>query len=317
MVIVLGQNFYGRICYMIKKIILAIFFALALASNTVDATVGGSVTLYSFKYNPVDESVYYTRLSSGGRGCPPILEKISLTDGSVETVLSCDEGEQIRSNANDSDYSSGTHLVNQRINEITDGFKDLAPLSLRENNFQIDADFLREEYLGEEESQEFLIRRIFALDIYQDGELVGEKEVQACDLEEPFLFEGYSIPGFNEKIILLMSAKADCFEGGYVSDSIYVVAGVDNLDKNYYSNTIKGSDPIQPTKHTLIVYESETVSPDSSRAGQDSWGDDSSQDSKNDSGAENHINNIVIIIFVAVVSLVAGLLLGRISFKRK
>ncbi len=107
-----------------KKFRLAIFTctlgvigSLISFVDTANATVGGGSYIHSFKYNPLDESVYFIRNDMGGRGCPPELIKISLNTGKEQTVFSCDMGEKLRTN-NSYDPSS----VTSEIDKLTTGF---------------------------------------------------------------------------------------------------------------------------------------------------------------------------------------------------
>lgn len=277
---------------------------ILLFSHNVWATVGGSLVLYDFKYNPGDESIYYIELDGGGRGCPPVLKKISLLTKQTETIFSCEDGESL------TDYNwENRHLVYQKINEITNQFKDLIPISLKKNNVVIDVNFLTDEYVGNEQS--YLIRRVFSLDLYQNEKLVDKTEIVSCDLEDPFLFQGYSIPGFDHKIMLLMSSDADCFEGGYISDSIYIINGLDNLDKTY-AGSYKGITPIQPNKDTLIVFESEKVgNQESTSVNSDSI------DDINEGASSGRFSQIMLGVFIGILSLLVGILFGKIISKKK
>ena len=190
-----------------KYILIAIFAVLifvgGLASN-VHATVGGPTFIYDFKYNPQDESVYYTMASEGGRGCPPELVKISLVSGQTQVVFSCSDGEKL----------SSISLVSSEINKITNDFKQLTPLNLKGNNIAIDINFLNAENYSPELNE--LLRRNFNTSVYQNNKKVTDFTISGCKMEQPFVFAGYAIPGFDKKIILLSSAVNDCNEGGYI-----------------------------------------------------------------------------------------------------
>jgi hypothetical protein len=292
------------------KLLTIVFLSFTFAfsiTNNVFATVGGSTLLYNFKYNPADESVYYTQIDESGRGCPPTLRKISLVDESVQTVFSCEQGEDLIDNNWENRY-----LIDQKINEITNQFKDLLPISLKENNFNIDVKFLTEKYIGDEE--QYLIGRIFSTEIYQNGEIIDQKEISSCDSEDPFLFEAYSIPGFEKKILLLMSAKRDCVEGGYVSDSVYIVGGVKNLNKDVPVNIFKTISPIQPNKHTLIVYEADGI-PDKITV---------EDDNNNEAAGKNNFlsnlfsqDKIYLFAVIGAIIFLVGLFIGKTVSSRK
>lgn len=241
-----------------------------------DATVGGPSTIYDLRYNPINESVYYIVIDGGGRGCPPVLKKMSLATGDVETVFSCEQGEAL---IGDNWYNG--HLVNIEIKKITDPLKSLTQIHLKENDIDVDVNYLRENRFGDDD--QFVISRAFSADVLQNGNIATKLEIQACNIKEPFIFDGYAIPGFEQKIILMMSAKADCFEGGYVSDSIYVVGGVNNLKKDYYPNRRKGASSITPNEGSLVVYEPDSPKISSSESSADEDSQDTMQPSQ-----ENH-----------------------------
>jgi hypothetical protein len=270
-----------------RQIFFALSFSLVLSamiSSPAEATVGGPTTIYDFKYNHSDESVYYIQLDGGGRGCPHVLKKMSLDSGVVSTVFSCDDGEKLINGNFDNIY-----LVNKKISDLTNGFKDLTPISLKKNNFEIKLSYLKDNYIGD--AEKFKISSTFTASLFQNNEKIKDFEVSGCTIEQPFIFDGYIIPGFDKKIILLMSAKGDCFEGGYVSDSISVVGGVGNLDKTYYSSGYKGLGPIQPGEGSLIVYPENNIETKTESAKQD-----------NKSG---------VIYFATIIAFIVGLIAGR------
>lgn len=213
------------------------------------ATVGGPTVIDSFKYNPADESVYYTLLSESGRGCPPLLMKISLNSGKSTIVLSCEQGEAL---ARNKDYNQSIAVVNTEIARRTEGFKKLIPISLPNNKITVDVDFLREKRL--EGSPEWIMGRDFTGTFYQNNMKITEFPVFGCNLEQPFTFAGYAIPGFEKKIILLLSTKGDCWEGGYTYEAPYVVGGMKVLDRTH-ANFWKSSSPLVPNEATLVVFE--------------------------------------------------------------
>jgi hypothetical protein len=225
--------------------ILFLSFFLSVPQHAF-ATVGGETFVYDFTYNPSDESVYYTQIDRSGRGCPPELKKISLNSEKPTVVFSCDQGEKLTE-----------EQVNSQINLITSKFKPLVPVSLKSNAISADIRFIKVETY-DSESKDVLMRH-FALDIYQHGKKIKEFEVTGCTLAQPFTIQGYSIPGFDKKIILLISAKNNCYEGGYIYETMKVLGGVDNLDKTVMNNFYKGPSPLLPNEGNLVTYESDKV----------------------------------------------------------
>ena len=227
-----------RKIYIFSFILLGVLF---FASNAF-ATVGGPIFIYDFKYNPVDESVYYIEKSEGGRGCPPELLKISLNSGKSQVVYSCDEGEKLVGG-------------NNAINKIIQNFKDLTPINLKENRISIDISFVNYEKMSPED--DWIKNANFIASVYQDNKKIIDFPISGCNLKQPFLFAGYAIPGFDKKIVLLLSTKGDCWEGGYTYETLHVVGGVNNLNKTNLTNFYKGSSALVPNEGTLMVFESE------------------------------------------------------------
>lgn len=227
------------------SIFLLILTISIFTTTKVNATVGGETVIWDFKYNPVDESVYYMNANYGGRGCPPELMKTSLNSEKSTVVFSCNQAEKL-----------GFEKVNSEINKITQDFKPLTTLNLKANNISMDIKFVKSENYSSEVNE--IMRRYFTASIYQNGKKIKELPITGCSLDQPFTFQGYSILGFNKKIIMIISAKGDCFEGGYISERLYVVGGVDNLDKTPSGNFFKTTSPLTPNEGNLVVYNLST-----------------------------------------------------------
>lgn len=231
-----------------NKLISSVISLLVLSIPVfVNATVGGETLIGNFKYNTANESVYYGLADGGGRGCPPQLFSLSLNSEKTSVVFSCNEGEQL-----------SLEQVYSKINTITSGFKPLVPLSLKSNAITVDINFVKDETYGAG-SNDILLRH-FTASIYQNGKKIKEFPITGCYVNQPFTFQGYSIPGFNKKIILLVSAINNCAEGGYIYESLQIIGGVDNLDKTVIDNFQKGMFPLSPNNGNLVIYESDKVS---------------------------------------------------------
>lgn len=195
-------------------------FSLGFIS-TAHATVGGPNLIYDFRYSHADESVYYKVSDQGGRGCPTMLDKISLETEQVSDFYSCNDGEAaVRSFYNPSGpngnyYPGGLEQVAKDITDIIKNFKPLTPLVLKNNGIEIDIQFQKPFYYGSVADND-VAYRIFNAIVYQRGVKVDQFEITGCSIDQPFLFQGYAIPGFNKKIVILSSAKGDCAEGGYI-----------------------------------------------------------------------------------------------------
>ncbi len=227
---------------------------VVLGARTAEATVGGPTFVGSFSYNPENESVYYVLQSQDGRGCPPLLQSISLADEAVTTELSCDEAEGLAGE----EYSNQDRVF-QKISEITEGFKYLSPISLSKNGVDVEVAFVESETL--EDSPDFVIRSLFSAVVYQDGQKIDEFEIIGCSVDQPFSFAGYAIPGFEKKIVLLSSTKGDCWEGGYTYERLHVIGGLSVLDRASSGNEYKShASALVPSAGTLVVFEKEAVS---------------------------------------------------------
>lgn len=209
----------------------------------VQATVGGPTYVYNLKYNPADSSLYYIELAESGRGCPPVLKKISVITLQTLTVLSCNDGEKI-----------GNDGVETEINGITTDFKYISQIDLNTNKIRVDLAFSREEKI-----EEWVTRTLFTARIYQNDTFITEFPVTGCSLDQPFVIGGYEIPGLNKKLVLLVSTKSDCMEGGYTGETLHPI-NADVLDRTSVSNSYKFRSALAPTESTLVVYEQSRTS---------------------------------------------------------
>lgn len=280
-----------------EEVIFSFFVFLSLIFISpifVHATVGGPTTINDFKYNKADESVYYIVNSYNGRGCPPMLYKIRLESEENEVVYSCDEGEEfLQGNPQSSVYT--------RFNEITNGFKNLTPIHLKDNGIEIDVN-----YKGQGETNPVAESKRVEVVVYQNGNKIDEFQTTSCNLEQPFIFEGYQIPGFEKKIILLMSAKRNCNEGGYIEETLHVINNVSNLDKTLTTNFYKTHEILTPDESSLIVFEQNTIKKDNI-GNKDEIG----QGAKKESG-----NQFLLMSIISVAFLLTGLFLGKLIYKK-
>ncbi len=222
----------------------------AFTKEHAQATVGGPSFISTFTYSPANESIYYIKKEEGGRGCPPELMKMSLVSGRSDVVFSCTQGESLLGTSD-----SGVPLVNMEISKITKDFKILTPIDLKKNQIFIDVSFLNSEKYSPESNE--MLKSNFNGAIYQDNRKIAELSITGCTKEQPFLFAGYAIPGFERKIVLLLSTKGDCAEGGYINETLYVVGGVSSLNREYFTNSYKGLSALTAGVGTLTVFESD------------------------------------------------------------
>ncbi|MEK7646461.1 MAG: hypothetical protein AAB381_02090 [Patescibacteria group bacterium] len=269
--------------------ILALSVYGILSIHSAQATVGGPTYIGSFKYNKADESVYFTQLSLSGRGCPPVLQKISLVSGNIDTAFSCDQGEALYSG----NYSDIQPKVLEEISKMISEYKDLTPLNLLKNNIAIDITFNKSETL--ESDPTWIIHSLFTATVYQNGSKIDEFSIKGCNIEQPFTFAGYMIPGFEKKIVLLSSTKSDCFEGGYTGESLHVVSNVTLIDPTPSNQYKHFESPLVPNEATLIVFEPETLA------------------SADGTDPTRRYGTLILAVLLA---LVVGIYVGKIFFKK-
>lgn len=263
-------------------IILGIFF---VASNAF-ATVGGPTYISEIALdNPesnVIKSVYYKLHDGGGRGCPPIIHKIGLVSLTDSEVRSCDQAEQ-----------DGAKYP-QFVSDTYQNLSYLGSVSLKKNNIDIRVEFISENKL---EGFDDPVSNNFLATLAQDGTKFGEINFKGCARDQPHVFEGYMIPNSNSMAILI-SNKGDCFEGGYVKESLSVVKGIKYLDKNIV-RSFKTASATEPNSGNMIVYAttSETTKPDMKAP------------TENNNSIKNNNNNLY--IAVIIIGLGLGYFFGR------
>ena len=66
------------------------------------------------------------------------------------------------------------------------------------------------------------------------------------------MFEGYRIPD-TDSMVILISNKGDCFEGGYVNESLSIINGIKYYDTNIV-RSIKEASATEPNLGNMVVY---------------------------------------------------------------
>ena len=269
-------------------------FILLAGTNAAHATVGGPTFVYDFTYNPANESVYYVKNSESGRGCPPELLKISLATGNSQVAYSCDEGERLIVPANGYSISP----VNAKIASLTNGFKPLTPIHLKKNDLSVDVRFVNYENISPEVSE--ILKANFIASVSQAGKKLVEFPIVGCKETQPFTLAGYAIPGFEKKIVLLLSAKGDCWEGGYINENLHVVGGVTVLDRASVVDFAKDNSPLIAANGTIEVFAADNkvvASTTTNTASQN---------------AGSALNFGILLVGAVIIGLVVGVILGKI-----
>lgn len=218
------------------KIIIACV-ALLLAASTASATVGGPTNAFDFKFDAKSNSVYYQVKSYGGRGCSPILMTLSIANNTTKEVIPCD-------------YENPTQ---ERIRAITGDLPTISPIHLRKNNISVSIEEKGVEYW---EASREVVRRSFVAHIFQQDKKVGSIPFSGCNLDQPVVIDGYSIPSAPDTLVFLFSTKSDCFEGGYVYETLHAVTGI-TITPETFVYAYKSNESLAPHEGSLVVYPAE------------------------------------------------------------
>lgn len=240
-----------RVMNKISILFVVALFLLMSASN-VSATVGGPTTIDRLSYSPNENSLYYVVHDGGGRGCPPIIEKINLSTKERTQLKSCDEIE--------STYYRDESSAARYIQFLEDTFKypnvkTLSIISLSRNNISILVD-----YVGEHRFDEYNVSSDFRATISQDNQKKGVIDFIGCYEDQPNVFKGYIIPDTN-KMALEISRIGDCFEGGYAKDDVYILDDINFQDINPVGYYNYSSEPgVHRGNLVVFAQDSKTVS---------------------------------------------------------
>lgn len=218
------------------KIMIAILASILFAS-AASATVGGPSNVFDLRFDTKSNSVYYQVQSFSGRGCPPILMALSVSNNSTKEIIPCDEEDSTQ----------------ERINELTGNLPTISPIHLRKNDISVSVEEKSVEYW---ESSEEVVRRSFVAHVFQNNKKVESIPFSGCNLEQPIVIDGYNIPNAADTIVFLFSTKEDCFEGGYISESLHAVSGLSiTPDTSVYA--YKSNHSLAPHEGSLVVYPSD------------------------------------------------------------
>jgi hypothetical protein len=213
----------------------SIFIGTASIAN---ATVGGELLVSGVHYNTQTKSVIYSLQDNGGRGCPPSLLALNSVTGQSKTIFDCD-----------SKLSSAYQTYEARNADYVKNFQPVSPVNIKKLGLGVTLTKLSEEKMGDEN---WIVRTMFRMTVTQNGLKMYEKDISGCSVEQPWVIGGYVAQDLKNKLILLVSGKGDCFEGGYVTESLHIVPAV--IDGFQYINAYKGSWPLIPTIGNLVVY---------------------------------------------------------------
>lgn len=231
------------------KLTWSIFLGVLLMFATLSfdgalATVGGPIYVSRIAYSPVVNSVYYLSNRNDGMGCPPIIHQISLKDGQDVEVMSC---RQVFQEYYSGDANNGEQKYNKFLTDYYKKLRSIGSISLKKNNIDIEVEALSERV---ENGEKYWTD--FQAVVTQLGKEVKRVSFQGCDKDQPHIFEGYRIPG-SDKMALLISTKGDCFEGGYASETIRLIEGINYRDTESVRG-VKEAVMSEPSEANLVVF---------------------------------------------------------------
>lgn len=226
-------------------------FAVLLVGGTALATVGGPTYISSIAFNAKENSVYYIVHDNGGRGCPPIIHKVNVATGTHSEVKSCDQLE-----SEDVHSEEGRQKYNQFIHDTVTVLPALGSVSLSKNRIDVQVKSLRAEFM---EGFEEPVWWNFEARIAQDGKEIKKINFRGCAKDQPHIFEGYMVPN-SGKMAILISNKGDCFEGGYVKESLHLISGIKYYDTNIV-RSFKEESATEPNTGNLVVYADQAPRP--------------------------------------------------------
>ena len=131
--------------YTLLSIVILAIFSLLLSSEKVLATVGGPTYISQIAYNASNNSVYYIENDHGGKGCPPIIHSVNVTNTRDVEVKTCDE--VFQQFPSSSDESDGQNYM-QFIADIYNNLSYLGSVSLEKNFIDVRARILSEHNEG-------------------------------------------------------------------------------------------------------------------------------------------------------------------------
>lgn len=197
-------------------IIISAIFLFPISTGDVFATVGGPQYISNITYDSQNKVVYYLHHDEGGMGCPPILMKIDLITKSNVPIRSCQEFFE-QSNLEWEE----AYMENEKfIDDIIQGLPELSEINLEDININIETKTVSDEMLGGE-----LWATNFESTIIQNDVEKAKINFTGCLPDQINNFKGYAIPD-SDILLILVSRKSDCFEGGYLGEDIYTVNGI-------------------------------------------------------------------------------------------
>ena len=229
------------------QLAVAVIAIQLLSTGKANATVGGPTYISDISYNPLNDMVYYFKHDNGGRGCPPIINAIDTITNLNTEVKTCDE---VFEEYNLYSDTQGDERYSQYIYDFLKPLTDINSINLKKNNIDITVDSLSEHI---ESGEKFWTE--FRATVFQDNKEIAKIDFTGCDKEQPHVFEGYMIPNTNT-LALLISTKGNCFEGGYIRETLHLINNI----KYYDATTIRGykeAAATEPNIGNIVIFASQ------------------------------------------------------------
>jgi hypothetical protein len=185
---------------------------------------------------------------------------------------------------------------------MTEGFSSLSSVNLKKNNIGITVEETGTETIPGDPS--YVYRRNFTIHVFQGGVEKSAFKTTGCGSDQPFVIDGYGVVDQNWKIdatklVLLLSRKSDCMEGGYIGESLHTLAGI-KLNNTESSNVYKRDFPLYLNEGTLVAYVAGAHASDHVA---------STTHSRNDRQTMKILGGVVALLAIGVIA-------GRLSAKR-
>lgn len=218
----------------------AIAVAFLLNVSITNATVGGPTLIHSLQYSSSKpQEIIFEAQNYGGKGCPPEIFSLDLNTGAIKTVVDCD----------DVDWDLAQNGYNAKLEYTLSQYPSLLRhIDLNINNITAEVTVTGEEKYNPNAG--FFGRTDYRLDVFQNGVKKGSYNYSGCSVDQPHVIEGYTVPN-TRNLVLLVSSKGDCFEGGYAVERLFVVPNVTFSDIK--SLPLKGSKEASPGPGNLYL----------------------------------------------------------------
>ncbi len=227
----------------------ALLLSFVFVTNTTHATVGGPTYISNIQTTSFNSpEIIYEVANQGGRGCPPVIYSQNILTGQTKTLLSCDQAEKL----SEIDYQTEREVILAKYPVILDR------IDLNKNKVTAATVAINEQEM--DEAKGFFGKTDFTIDIFQNAIKKSTLSYSGCSPIQPHIIEGYKAPN-NKSLMLVVSTKGDCFEGGYTLQRIFFVPDITIYDAASLPSVIN-KDPLPgPGNISFIAKVPATTAP--------------------------------------------------------